>query len=248
MEYPKDFPQGSRARVHAAEAKAQLDFANAKRRLQPPRPEYLSPEYETAVEKLVRRHIFSVVFAFAHEAIRAARKGLWQTDNIQSNVKEYGERLIEQARRDMCQYDSGYSFQRVQVEVSHFHREAWQGIEGSERWVKFLIEVAEVAELQARTAGASNQAVGERVMPNPSADLMAKSDSRQHQTHATSQTRKGYRTEVRDWMKRVNLDTVEQAARKLGVSEATLKSIMSDKGKPRYGKEKLNQVLRVIGP
>ena len=59
--------------------------------------------------------------------------------------------------------------------------------------------------------------------------------------------RKGYRKEVRAWMRRKRISTIERASIKLGVSTSTLKSIMSDKGKPRYGNDTLESVLEKIG-
>ena len=60
-------------------------------------------------------------------------------------------------------------------------------------------------------------------------------------------SRKGYRAQVRAWMQRKQIRTVALAAKRLGVSESVLKSIMSSKGTPRYGQEKLQQVLAGIG-
>ncbi len=60
--------------------------------------------------------------------------------------------------------------------------------------------------------------------------------------------RKGYRLEVREWMQQQGLTTLEQASRKLAVGLSTLKSIMSDKGKRRYGPRTLEVVLSKIGP
>jgi hypothetical protein len=59
--------------------------------------------------------------------------------------------------------------------------------------------------------------------------------------------RKGYRLEVREWMQRQGLTTLEQASKKLAVGLSTLKSIMSDKGKARFGKDTLQRVLSKIG-
>ena len=42
------------------------------------------------------------------------------------------------------------------------------------------------------------------------------------------------------------IETIGDAAKKLGVSETTLKSIMSDVGEVRYGKDTLERVLRMI--
>lgn len=59
-------------------------------------------------------------------------------------------------------------------------------------------------------------------------------------------TRKGYRAEIYEWMRRKNLETIEQASRKLNVSDSTLKSIMSSKGKARYSQKTLQAILDVI--
>lgn len=59
--------------------------------------------------------------------------------------------------------------------------------------------------------------------------------------------RKGYRLEVREWMQRQGLTTLDQASKKLAVGLCTLKSIMSDKGSPRYSTRTLETVLSKIG-
>ncbi|HEV1287605.1 MAG TPA: hypothetical protein VNU44_19940 [Bryobacteraceae bacterium] len=64
---------------------------------------------------------------------------------------------------------------------------------------------------------------------------------------AEPERRRGYRTEVRQWMALEGLRTIEAAARHLGISHSSLKSIMSDRGKCRYGEERLSRVLGRIG-
>lgn len=59
--------------------------------------------------------------------------------------------------------------------------------------------------------------------------------------------RRGYRKEVRVWMDKLGLQTISQGAKRLGVSESTFKSIMSDKGKQRYSEDTLRRVLSTIG-
>lgn len=58
--------------------------------------------------------------------------------------------------------------------------------------------------------------------------------------------RRGYRNEVRQWMTKNGLETNAAAAKRLAVSTSTLKSIMSDKGKLRCSKKKLEEVLSKI--
>jgi hypothetical protein len=60
--------------------------------------------------------------------------------------------------------------------------------------------------------------------------------------------RRGYRKEVEAWINRSpEILSQRQAARHLGVSIDVLKSIMSDKGRPRYSQETLELVLKAIG-
>jgi hypothetical protein len=58
--------------------------------------------------------------------------------------------------------------------------------------------------------------------------------------------RKGYRTEVRAWMKRNGIKTIPEAGKVLAISDSTLKSIMSDEGNARYGEDTLKRVLGQI--
>ena len=58
--------------------------------------------------------------------------------------------------------------------------------------------------------------------------------------------RRGYRREIRAWMKVNGLKTNAQAAKALGISESTLKSIMSSVGERKYGPETLQAVLEKI--
>ena len=58
--------------------------------------------------------------------------------------------------------------------------------------------------------------------------------------------RRGYRTEVREWMMREEVRTLAQAAKRLGISLSALKSIMSVRGKPRYSEATLNRILEII--
>ena len=59
--------------------------------------------------------------------------------------------------------------------------------------------------------------------------------------------RQGYRKEIDEWMGREGIETVDDAARHLAVSVDVLKSIRSDKGRPRYSDDTLNDVLAKTG-
>jgi hypothetical protein len=71
--------------------------------------------------------------------------------------------------------------------------------------------------------------------------------------HRTTETiaepglRRGYRTEVRRWMGREGVRTIEAAAHRLGTSVSALKSMMSKLGQRRYSEATLARVLEIIG-
>jgi len=64
---------------------------------------------------------------------------------------------------------------------------------------------------------------------------------------AARRPRRGYRTEVRQWMVHQGIPTLAAAAKRLGMSLSALKSIMSERGKPRYGDAALTRILGSIG-
>jgi len=58
---------------------------------------------------------------------------------------------------------------------------------------------------------------------------------------------RGYRLQIRAWMKDHDISSVKVAANRLAVSESVLKSIMTTKGKIRHSYETLQKVLKAIG-
>lgn len=63
----------------------------------------------------------------------------------------------------------------------------------------------------------------------------------------TKPVRKGYRNEITAWMRKSEISSQVFAAKRLNVSIDVLKSIMSDKGRPRYSHDTLQDVLGKIG-
>jgi hypothetical protein len=68
--------------------------------------------------------------------------------------------------------------------------------------------------------------------------------SEKPETKATAPTRRGYRDHIRGWMKLHGIRTIAIAAKRLGVSESTLKSIMTTKGEIRYSPDTLARILK----
>lgn len=62
-----------------------------------------------------------------------------------------------------------------------------------------------------------------------------------------SDPKRGYRAHVRAWMKDNEITTTAAAAKHLGVSIDTLKSVMSSKGRARYSKDTLADILKKTG-
>jgi hypothetical protein len=65
-------------------------------------------------------------------------------------------------------------------------------------------------------------------------------------SEASDASKRGYRTEVRKWMKDNEIETIPRAAECLGVGHDTLKSIMSSRGEKRYSDDTLKDVLTRI--
>jgi hypothetical protein len=57
---------------------------------------------------------------------------------------------------------------------------------------------------------------------------------------------RGHRKEIQAWMRRKQIETIAEAAKRLGLSKSALKSIMSSKGKARYGPATLKRILEDI--
>jgi hypothetical protein len=139
------------------------------------------------------------------------------------------------------------------------------GVLGDSKWPKFIDETKRALHLMS-TEFLGGQYSGnlekrlrvhlEGRIPKWEAEAIDKTSSLQptvgmgsenSSSTAKPATRRGYRPEVREWMRAKKLKTVPLAAKRLGVSVGTLKSIMSAKGKKRYGNEKLTYVLKQIG-
>jgi hypothetical protein len=63
---------------------------------------------------------------------------------------------------------------------------------------------------------------------------------------AAEPPRRGYRLEVRQWMEREGVPTLDLAAKHLHISLSALKSIMSERGKRRYAQAVLTRILENI--
>jgi hypothetical protein len=154
MEYPNEFPQDSRARLDAAQVKAERDFVKAEQTLESsPFP----TQYQSAVENLSKHYINSVFFSFANEAIRIAKEGIWPACRIQPELEKFGASLIFSVERSKFCYRNGWAFPKVNA--LFFRAEVWTGIKSSERWLAFLDDLTTVAEAQA-DAASSNFQVG----------------------------------------------------------------------------------------
>ncbi len=95
---------------------------------------------------------------------------------------------------------------------------------------------AETRDWEARLPELAGGQKAEAEAAGPEANVVAEPERKQ-----------GYRAEVRQWMAREEVKTVAAAARRLGICQSTLKSIMSARGKRRYSEETLHRVLAIVG-
>jgi len=78
-------------------------------------------------------------------------------------------------------------------------------------------------------------------------DALLGMEASEETTAGATGKERGYRAEIQAWMASMQLENLDQASRRLGLSKSALKSIMSTKGKPRYSQETLKRVLTEIG-
>lgn len=138
--YPFDFPPSSRARVEAAKAKAALKLEESKGRI------VRLDEYEAAL----RNYILLVFAAFAAEALELGRQGVWAVQRLDSESREFLERITLQA-----QLYKGYDPRNraivpmVERVFGHLLPEVRREFEQSSQWRSYQEGLSEVAELQA---------------------------------------------------------------------------------------------------
>jgi hypothetical protein len=147
--YPFDFPSASRARVEAARLRAVVELEESKQKID------RLEEYEAELRKYILREFA----AFSEEALELGRQGIWLVDRMDSEVREFLERVTLQA-----QLYRGYD-QRERAIVpmtervfGHVLPAVWREFEKSGEWRSYQAGVGEVAELQSanKTAAPSN--------------------------------------------------------------------------------------------
>ena len=172
----------------------------------------------SAIEGLLRTSILRVMLVFAEEGAKLVSGRTWSATQLDKQTREFLRRLTIRFH-----YEKGYDHDghRLSMWISDWNRsvlaEVEREFEKTPEWQQYL-----------------------RILRNAAVTLLPSPQSPQ------SSCRLGYREEVRRWMGRSNIQTVAAAARKLGVSATTLKSIMSSRGKVRYAEETLQRVLEVI--
>jgi len=222
MRYPKDFPPESRAAVLAEKLRAGRDFDQA--RENPLRPQYGLDQY---LEAELRRYILRTFIVFVREACKLGHKRIWHVDRVEQAAREF----LRLATIDAVYDKSGGAVGRNWN--SHLdgsiQSEVMRQFERSGEWQQFQDALLQVAEGQAARASEAGAAAD----PGPAAEPAR---------------RCGYRAEVRAWMKREGVLTLDPAAKRLAISLSALKSIMSVRGKRRYSQTTLNRILEIIGP
>ncbi len=217
--YPPNFPQPSRARVKSAELRARQKLVQAKE----------DARQGADLSGDLKNYAITVFLVFAEEAFKLGRAGIWTVDLIDAQARQFLADRLWAENLDRFGRRIGEFFDSRSAELK---REAVHKFEASREWQVYNDGLIAVSDAQATGAirNSDGQPEWMKKVPNES-----------------SPVRTGYRQQILDWMKAEEIPTVELAARRLGVSKSTLKSIMSEKGKPRYGQERLQTVLRKIG-
>jgi hypothetical protein len=169
-----------------------------------------------AIAVLVQTYVLQVMAAFAHEVCELGLANVWTAVEIEERVVSFLTTLV---RETLAEYGSD-AFP-VPAILSRMNGlilpEIWAGFRASKEWKGYQSELRLVAQHQSQPTDTAKK---------------------------STQSRRGYRNHIRRWMSKTELTSVRQAAKRLGVSESTLKSIMTDKGKIRHGDAALERVLK----
>ncbi|MGB9457519.1 MAG: hypothetical protein WCB12_15835 [Bryobacteraceae bacterium] len=181
--------------------------------------EYLSRDAD--IEEQIRKYILRQFLVFVREASKLGKAGIWRVDRVESDALEF----LRHATIDAVYSKRPWLGDRwISRMTGQLTSEILRQFEKSSEWPQYQEMLLEVAEAQ--DAGTADS--GAEALAGPA-------------------RRRGYRAEVRQWMVGENLRTVADAAKRLGISQSTLKSIMSSRGIRRYGEQTLNRVLEILG-
>jgi len=228
MDYPPDFPTHAQTRVTAARVKAAKELVDGIKKL--------ADRYS---EEAAIHYVMGIFSAFSHEACELGKLNIWASARIEYEADKFLRALAINAQDECDQLglhvaDMLSSHRLVTVMSSSILRwelpprpirpKIFRAFKNSTEWRRYQGELLEVAGLQSR--------------PDVSTSAPLATN--------TIEPRKGYRSEVRQWMKANGISGVKAAAKRLAVSDSTLKSIMSTKGEIRYSPNKLADILAKI--
>ena len=175
------------------------------------------------LERDLRKYILRQFAAFVREAGKLGLCGAWQVDEVEKSSLEFLRlatiAAVHEKGHDKYGRDLGGSW--IDNWGGSIASAVRREFEKSEEWRQFQDTLLQVAENQAKPTFV------------------------QSETERTK-GRRGYRAEVKAWMNQEGLATVAEAAKFLGVSVSSLKSMMSDRGERRYSEETLTRVLDII--
>jgi hypothetical protein len=164
----------------------------------------------------ITRYVMTVFHAFAKEACALARAGVWGVDRVETEVSQWMYSTIIFAESE--QGVDGFRFRRLLTDNGMAIRSDILALFKLENeWKLYEDELIEISDMQ----GGGSESLDSIPI-------------------------RGHRAQVRDWMKKNGITSVSVAARRLAVSESTLKSIMTDRGRVRHSRETLERVLAQI--
>lgn len=179
---------------------------------------------EEDAENIMWDCIMSTLAVFCEECCKLGDKNIWSAARVDSEAKQFITQLVSKVwfERGFGPYDKRLDlpFQSDPGSGRNFVRqEELRRIYRRPEWKAYERRRLAVAEVQAKASEASER----------------------------SRPKRGYRSEVKAWMRHNSIQNQKIAAKRLGVGVDTLKSIMSSVGETRYSAETLDMVLAKIG-
>ena len=182
--YPSEFPERSRARVHAERIRSVRAFEQAKQ----------GARYKPEIEALLRTCILRIFLVFAEEAAELGRRGMWPVDKMEAQATEFLRVMTIEFHYEKGHDSSGAPLPDV---ISSWDGSilpaAQRDFERSPQWKQYENLLLEVAESQAAIDGPDSSSIG--AGPEVIADRGR---------------RRGYRPEVRQWMAREGVSTQDE--------------------------------------
>jgi hypothetical protein len=141
MDFPDDFPTHLQPPVERSIAQAEIEFWK--------RMDSSQSTGDNTIAGFVDEYILKVFFAFARQARRAGKDGVWTGERIRNALDDFLERLIRKAYVDLSRighpFESGYQDIRRKIRRSPdwmVHQKGMKDVARTQEWIASLPEVS----------------------------------------------------------------------------------------------------------